>query len=525
MGPHRESPLARLEDAVIRCAARTPEALAVVTPGGGLGSSLSYRALDRLANRIARALAGRGVGVGDRVALWLEKSPATVAAMQAVLRLGAAYLPIDPRVPAGRCRTLLDDGQVTALVTDPRRATALDDLPTKMAVLRLTPRADTTTATAPDGSNDWAEVHAVSPDPLPPVEAGPDALAFILYTSGSTGRPKGVCLSHTNALAFVRWAHRELAVTADDRLANHAPFHFDLSVLDLYVAFESGASVHLIPDHLSFAAPNLVRLLAEERPTLWYSVPSVLLMMIEHGGLLELDDLPLRALLFAGESFPLAPLRRLRQRWPMLRMLNLYGPTETNVCTFQEVGEIAPERTRPIPIGKACCGDRVWARRDDGQTAGPGEEGELMVEGPTVMLGYWGAEPQGDEPYATGDQARVLDDGSFELLGRRDRMAKIRGHRIEPAEIEAALLEHPAVAHAAVVVAGQGLAARLVAFLVARPETKRPSLLVLKQHSAERLPRAMILDRHLWLDALPLTRNGKVDRRELETRAFEKLAG
>lgn len=496
----------------------------MVTHGTSPASILTYRALDQLSNRIARALASRGVVAGDRVALWLDKSGTTVAAMQAVLRLGAAYVPIDPLVPPARCHTLLDDCRVRALVTDPRRVETLGDLPEALGSLRLAADSET----EPTEADDWAEVHTLSAEALPPIGAGSEALAYILYTSGSTGRPKGVCLSHGNALAFIRWAHEELAAKATDRFANHAPFHFDLSVLDLYVAFEAGASVHLIPDHLSLAAPNLVRLLAEERPTIWYSVPSVLQMMIEHGRLLEHDDLPLRALLFAGEPFPIEPLRQIRRRWPGLRLLNLYGPTETNVCTFHEVCTIDPERARPVPIGKPCCGDRVWVRRDNGtvrgEVAGPGEEGELMVEGPTVMLGYWGRDPQGDEPYATGDLAGVLEDGSFELLGRRDRMAKIRGHRIEPAEVEATLCEHPAVAQAAVVVARKGLEARLVAFLVAQGDTKRPSLLALKQHSAQRLPRAMILDRSVWLDELPLTRNGKVDRMELEERVAEKLA-
>jgi len=495
---------------VLRHAAATPAALAVAGPDG----SLTYGELDRLARRIARWLVARGVGRGDRVALWLEKSALAVAAMQAVLRCGAGYVPIDPLSPPARCRALLADCGVAALVSTERRAAAV-----------LTGELGGIPCLCTDGHDrdrGWPGTPAAGEEPPPPESppcagAGGDDLAYILYTSGSTGRPKGVAVSHRNALAFTRWAEDELAARPDDRFANHAPFHFDLSVLDLYVAFQAGASVHLVPDASSFAPGRLVRFVAEQRPTVWYSVPSALVMMMEHGGLLELDEVSWRAVLFAGEPFPVKHLRRLRERWPEVRLLNLYGPTETNVCTCFEVGERAPEIGVSLPIGSACCGDRVWARRDDGAAAGPGEIGEAMVEGPTVMIGYWGEAPQAG-PYATGDLVRVLAGGGFEFLGRRDHMVKLRGHRIDLGEVESALAEHPAVREAAVVVGGSGLAARLIAF-VASGAVPPPSLLALKEHCAARLPRYMIVDRVRVLDELPRTRTGKVDRLALATRA------
>ena len=163
--------------------------------------------------------------------------------------------------------------------------------------------------------------------------------------------------------------------------------------LDLYVAFHAGAAAYLIPDEVSYIPQHLVTFLIQNAITVWYSVPSVLILMMEQAGLLDVavSSLALRAILFAGEPFPIKHLRRLYQHYsPSVRFFNLYGPTETNVCTSYEVTHIPEGWNKPVPIGKACSGDHVWAQKEDGTVAQPGEEGELMVTGPTVMLGYWG---------------------------------------------------------------------------------------------------------------------------------------
>jgi amino acid adenylation domain-containing protein len=341
-----------------------------------------------------------------------------------------------------------------------------------------------------------------------PVE--PDDPAYILYTSGSTGSPKGVCVSHRNARAFVDWAVAELAATRTDHFSSHAAFTFDLSVLDLYVAFASGGAVHLIPAELAYAPVELVRFLHEHQITVWYSVPSALALMMREGGLLDRPaPSALRAVLFAGEPFAIGDVRRLAG-WTGARLLNLYGPTETNVCTFHEVRADDLARDRPVPIGRPCSGDKAWARRADGNRGGPGEEGELIVDGPTVMLGYWGR-PAHQGPYETGDLVRALPDGSFDYLGRRDHMVKVRGNRIELGEVEAALAAHADVAQAGAIVVGQGLDARLVAFVV--PASGQPlGTLGLRRHCAERLPRYMLPDEIRVVVDLPHTGNGKLDR-------------
>jgi L-proline---[L-prolyl-carrier protein] ligase len=488
----------RLHELLTASARRTPDALAVVAPDG----RASYAEIDAEANRVARVLAGAGVRPGDRVALWLDKSIRTVAGMQGVLRAGAAYVPVSPDNPADRVAMMIRDCAPRAVLTTLDGAARLRDRGVDAAFLTEPPPA------------------SVPAGPLPDPGTDGDDLAYILYTSGSTGTPKGVCLSHRNALAFVDWAAAELDAHPADRFANHAPFHFDLSVLDLYVAFRAGSSVHLIPSQLAYAASLLVSFLRDNEITVWYSVPSVLVLMAREGGLLGAQLPALRLVLFAGEPYPIGHLRRLCAHLPAARFLNLYGPTETNVCTYHEVtgADLAPERTTPVPIGRACSGDRVWAERADGTPAAPGEEGELVVAGPTVMLGYWGHPPQGELPYRTGDRVVLRAGGSHEYLGRRDGMVKVRGHRVEVADVEAAIQEHPGVDEAAVVAVGDGLDSRLVAFIVPAGE-RAPDLLTVKRHCAARLPRYMIVDSVVRLAELPRTANGKLDRRALAARA------
>jgi amino acid adenylation domain-containing protein len=464
------------------------------------GAEVTYRELDELANRVARALVERGVAPGDRVAIWLSKSIDAVATMQAVLRVGAAYVPVDPLSPPARAGQVIRDCAPSACVTDPERAVSatVSNIPALVLGPEAPPFDDGTAAPPP-----------------PPVRMTPDSLAYILYTSGSTGKPKGVCISHRNALAFIDWARAEVEPGPADRLSSHAPFHFDLSVFDLYVAFSSGACVSLIPEGVSFVGPRLADYLREERITVWYSVPSAITMMIDAGDLLGPEPTSLRAILFAGEPFPIAPLRRLRARFAGVRMLNLYGPTETNVCTYHEVFEIPESRVSCVPIGRACSGDRVWAVKDDGSEARVGDTGELLVAGPTVMLGYWGRPPQRG-PYRTGDIVQRLSASEYAYLGRRDAMVKIRGHRVELGEVEAAVCAHPSVREAAAVAVGSGASTRLVAAVSFR-DGASASLLELKRECAARLPRYMIVHGVHELRALPRTRNGKVDRRALQS--------
>lgn len=486
-----------LDRLVHAAARRRPDAVAVRCGE----RRLTYAELDRLADGWAWRLQHMGVGRGDRVVVHADKSPATVAVLQGVLRLGAAYVPLDASTPASRAAYVASDcGAAAGVADDDGRAAALAGCAVVLRLDEPPPR---------DAAG-----------PALPGPRGADAEAFLLYTSGSTGNPKGVRLSHGNALAFVRWAVAELRAHGEDVFANHASFGFDLSVLDLYGAFAAGASVELVPAGMGRSPRALAGLVRDAGITIWYSVPSALMLMLREGGL-DAEPAPsgLRAVLFAGEPFPIAYVRRMRA-WTPARLLNLYGPTETNVCTFHEVGDADLASDAPVPIGRACSGDELAVVGGDGSPVADGGTGELHVRGPSVMLGYAGQPPHRGA-YATGDIVRRRPDGALDYLGRRDHQVKVRGHRIELGEVESAIGAHPAVAEVAVVVVGAAVEARMIACVAGDPP---PGSIAVRRACAERLPSWMVVDGVLALAALPRTANGKVDRAALAELAATRTA-
>ncbi|HEX5467808.1 MAG TPA: amino acid adenylation domain-containing protein [Gaiellaceae bacterium] len=507
-------------------AARSPGALAVVD-----GSrTLTYAELESRANRVAHLLVDLGVSPGDRVGLYLEKSLEAVVGIYGVLKSGAAYVPLDPHAPPARIGYIASDCGLRVLLSGREKAATLpavaDAHRELEAVVLLNGEPDAEKVVPGVRAIGSAE-EAAYPESAPRSGIVSLDLAYILYTSGSTGTPKGVMLSHLNSLAFVEWAGDCVAVQGEDRLSSHAPLHFDLSVFDLFAAVRGGAAVVLVPSHLSAFPRELGSFIADGEISIWYSVPSALTALTLRGGLTE-GALPrLRAVLFAGEVFPPKHLARLMELLPEARFLNLFGPTETNACTYYELQRPLAPGQEAIPIGKAIDGVDAYAILEDGSPAATGEIGELCVRGPTVMQGYWGdpdrsarslgaplrAEGLRTPAYRTGDLVRRDEHGDLWFLGRRDAQVKSRGYRIELGEIEATLLSHPAVTECAVLaVPDELITNRIVAFVGLEGDLEPAEL---ARHCALSLPRYMVPEIFEFMTSLPKTSTGKVDRQSL----------
>jgi amino acid adenylation domain-containing protein len=489
---------------------------------------ISYGELDDRSGQLADLLVERGVARGDRVGLYLDKSLEAVVGIYGILKAGAAYVPFDPQAPLSRLAYIADNAGIRCLVSSTRKAASWPELVHEGAPVETVVQLDAGDA---PGAGHGPEVLTVAEleerSPVPPDRGlGPADLAYVLYTSGSTGTPKGVMLSHHNSFSFVDWATKELGIGPSDRLSSHAPLHFDLSVLDLYCAAQGGSTVVLVPGELSPFPVELARFIQRTQLTTWYSVPSVLSMLTLRGNLASVDLPHLRNVVFAGEVFPTKYLYRLMELVPKARFVNLYGPTETNACTWYEVPRDA-EQPESIPIGRAIADTEVFAVDEEGERVEPGEVGELLVRGPTVMQGYLGdvertaqslvVEDEADPAarvYRTGDLVREDENGDFLFLGRRDSQVKSRGYRIELGDVEAALYAHPSVVECAVVAVPDDVFTNtLAAHVVVRDDTDASNL----AHFCEgRLPRYMIPDSFEFRDALPKSSTGKILRTALE---------
>ncbi|WP_345017459.1 amino acid adenylation domain-containing protein, partial [Streptomyces shaanxiensis] len=504
----------RVHEAFAEQAARTPERTAVVC--GDV--RLTYADVDARANRLAHHLRELGAGPDMLVGLSLERGIDLIPSLLGVLKSGAAYLPLDPANPDERLATILEDAAAPILVTQRSLVDRLSSFAGRLVVI--------------DEDGDRAAIDA-RPSTVPVVEGTPDDLIYVIYTSGSTGKPKGVGLSHANVLRLFSSSERHYGFGADDVWPLFHSYAFDVSVWEMWGALLHGGTLVVVPAQVTRSPEEFLELLVEERATILCQTPTAFrsLTALAGEGDPRVDQLALRAVVFAGERLDLSELRPWTDRVGVERpaLVNMYGITETTVhSTYHRITDEDLAHPALSPVGYPLADTAIHLLDAQGRLVPVGVPGEIHVSGPAVSRGYLGrpeltAErfvpnpfgPAGSMLYRSGDLALRRPDGSLESLGRIDKQVKIRGYRIELGEIETRLREHAAIKDAVVVARERQAGEKsLVAYLVGMtPGSAEVS--ELRGYLSVSLPDYMVPSAFVALDAIPLTTNGKLDHRAL----------
>lgn len=501
---------------------------------------MTYGALDRHSNQLARLLKDQGLSKGDRVCLFMSKSPLAVVAMLAVLKADAIYVPIDTSSPASRVAKIAHAAKPKVFLSESSAKSLVDDLFTEGLL-----KADVIVGTLESSHLisehfstrfAWSDLLTFSDSPLNYHSSSSDP-AHLLFTSGSTGTPKGVIIKHENVIHFVDWARKYFAITAEDKTSGHPPLHFDLSTFDIYGTLSAGAELHMVSPELNLLPHKLAEFIRKAELSQWFSVPSTLTHMAKFNVIAEQDFPHMTRLLWCGEPMPTPTLMHFMDRLPHVRFTNLYGPTEATIASsYYTVSKRPVSETETISIGVACEGEELLVLNDKLEPVEPHTIGELYIAGEGLSPGYWQdqektqaaflSDPRpgqaGKRIYRTGDLGKMDEKGLFYCLGRVDSQIKSRGYRIELGEIEAALNTLSDIKECAVVgiaVGGFEGTAICCAYALKEGIDKDKNAL---QHDLTRLiPKYMIPSQWMLYQSLPKNANGKIDRKALKD-SFEE---
>lgn len=501
-----------LHEPFLQACARFADRVAVHDDAG----QISYAALGQRSAGLARTLQSKGVRPGDCVAVLLERSIDCIALILAILRSGAAYVPCDPRWPTLRKRQILELANPRLAVL---RQAELDAVPGGQAAWVFEPGVDEPGLDEP----------GVAPAQGIDSTVDGEQLAYVLYTSGTSGIPKGVAVSHRAARHFTDWTVKEFGLQAQDRVAGVSSLTFDLSVFDLFSTLSAGATLYLYDHRKTVLSSSLSAFMERHAISVVYTVPTTLALLAARGRLKNRQLDALRLVLFAGEPFALHQFHQLQQLLPAtVTYFNLYGPTETNVCTFHRIRG-TEDSSRGIPIGRAIPLTRLHLQPSPLAREYAQDAGELHVFGPGLMRGYLAQDPDsqrcwvvdeasGERGYRTGDVCRWDAEGNLLFLGRLDSQIKVNGFRVETEEIERLIGADEAVEQCIVAAArkaGTGIAL-LVGFIVAKQDAEEPALRERVMARCQRqLPAYQCPNDLMLIDGLPTTVSGKADRKAL----------
>ncbi|UIJ38378.1 amino acid adenylation domain-containing protein [Desulfobaculum bizertense] len=463
----------------------------------------TYHELDQHVSRVANSLASSGIKSGQRVAILMHKGWEQICAALAILKTGAAYLPVEADQPQDRILTILEDGQVEMVLT--QAEFAAQSRPQGVTALTLN-------ANEPQDP----EAKGVS-------QSSPSDLAYIIFTSGSTGKPKGVMQDHRSVVNTVLDINTRMGITAEDVILGVSNLNFDLSVYDIFGAFAAGATLVLPEPELRREPAHWLQLMRQHAVSIWNSAPALMQMLVDYlDGSETLPPQSLRHVLLSGDWIPVALPGHIREKFKKTDVTSLGGATEAAIWSICYPTENVTADAIKIPYGAPLTNQKLMVLDERFRVCPPWKTGHLYIGGAGLSLGYWNDSARtterfvtnpatGERLYHTGDLGRYLPDGNIEFIGRADFQLKIRGHRIEPGEIEQSLKQHPDVLDAVVQATGEpGQSRRLVAYVRQLKEIPQ-----IEQYLRGKLPAYMVPSEFIFMDKFPLTPSGKVNRKAL----------
>jgi amino acid adenylation domain-containing protein len=504
-----------VQDYFSQSAARFPDKVAVSCDQ----QQLTFAEVENRSNALAHALKAAGVTRGSFIPFFLKKSIHSIISILGILKADCAYVPLDVNSPAQRLASILSATQTNVIIADSVTQSNLAHLlkePASLTVLNL----DTI---------DYQQTAALEYQNLS------IDIAYVLFTSGSTGTPKGVMIPHKAIIDYIDWCVETYELTDSDRISNHAPLYFDNSTFDLYTAFKTGATLHLVHDELNAVIPALVKWIQQREITTFFCVPSVMTLLAKSRRI-KPDSFPhLRHVIFAGEVLPPDVLRTWMDLYPHIQFTNMYGPTEITVdCSYHVVREKPDANTKAIPIGRARKNMELFVRTESGELSQqPGARGELLVRGTSVAYGYIGDQEKTEKAfiqnpkhtlfydplYCTGDLVEIDAQGNYVFIGRADNQIKYLGYRIELGEIEASLTQIEGVVEGVVVFGKNPSHGNDEIGALVQLETGFEVSELIEQLK-KRLPPYMVPTLVRLTDDFPRTPNGKYDRKAITTLVY-----